>query len=263
MTSAGRPDVALAWISRPKVQDLLERIGRDERLAAQGLALDTCTQADLERWMTDPAFTYSDETGHFVRWSAQHRHAHGLTLGTVRWTGPQGSIDSEIRWADARRLLNDDTLPTADRVAGLLLILYAQQISTISELTVDDVNITGETAAITFGTSPVVLPLPLATLVRKLLVNRRGKAKIGTPDDGPWLLPGGQPGRPLGDSQIGAAPQDRHSPPAGPLHCPVHPRHRTPRRRQWPDEFDVTLMEGQSRTVSSGHCSRHRAAFVS
>ncbi|WP_260328847.1 hypothetical protein [Streptomyces sp. Ag109_O5-1] len=50
---------------------------------------------------------------------------------------------------------------------------------------------------------PAVLPLPLATLVRKLLVNRRGKAKIGTPDDGPWLLPGGQPGRPLSDSQIG------------------------------------------------------------
>lgn len=35
------------------------------------------------------------------------------------------------------------------------------------------------------------------------------------------------------------------------------------RRRQSPDEFDVTLVEGQSRTVSSGHCSRHRAAFVS
>ncbi len=304
LTSAERPDVALAWISRPKVQDLLERIGRDERrvtddilddlpsgkvlahlrsvlvatgaltprderlvalekwitetvqartdltarrilhgyavwhhlrrlrrrigdqhttqlqdlnvrchvtaadnfltwLAAQGLALGTCTQVDLERWMTDPAFTYREETGHFVRWSVQHRHAHGLTFGTVRWTGPQGTIDSEKRWADARRLLNDDTLPTADRIAGLLLILYAQKISTISQLTVDDVNITGETVAITFGTSPVVLPMPLATLVRELLANRRGKAKIGTPDDGPWLFPGGQPGRPLSDSQIG------------------------------------------------------------
>ncbi|MFJ9712018.1 hypothetical protein [Streptomyces sp. NPDC101234] len=176
---------------------------RDERLAAQGLALDTSMQADLERRMTDPAFTYSDETGHFVRWSVQLRHAHGLTFGTVRWTGPQGTIDSEKRWGDARRLLNDDTLPTADRVAGLLLILYAQKISTISRLTVDDVNITGETAAITFGTSPVVLPMPLSTLVRELLANRRGKAKIGTPDDGPWLLPGGQPGRPLRGSQIG------------------------------------------------------------
>ncbi|MET9388509.1 site-specific integrase, partial [Streptomyces sp. NPDC002928] len=193
LTSAERPDVALAWISRATAQDLLESIGRDERpvthdvldelpqgkvlahlrsvlvatgtlpprderlvalekwitdtvqahtdpaerrilhgyavwhhlrrlrrrigdqhttqlqdlnvrchvtaadkfltwLAAEGLTPGTCTQADLERWMTDPAFTYRDGTGHFVRWSVQHRHAHGLTYGTVRWTGPQGTI---------------------------------------------------------------------------------------------------------------------------------------------------------------------------
>lgn len=56
---------------------------------------------------------------------------------------------------------------------------------------------------ITFGTSPVVLPMPLGTLVRELVATRRGKAKIGTPDDTPWLFPGGQPGRPLSDSQVG------------------------------------------------------------
>ncbi|WP_228447123.1 site-specific integrase [Streptomyces paludis] len=173
------------------------------RLAAEGLTLGTCTQGDLERWITDPAFTYRDETGHFVRWSVQHRHAHGLTHGTVRWTGPQSTIDSEKRWADARRLLNDDTLPTGDRVAGLLLVLYAQKIAAISQLTVDDVDITGETVAISLGTSPVILPMPLAALVRELVATRRGKAKIGTPDDVPWLFPGGQPGRPLSDSQIG------------------------------------------------------------
>ncbi|MFD8724841.1 hypothetical protein ACFV2H_44580 [Streptomyces sp. NPDC059629] len=44
--------------------------------------------------MTDPVFTHSDETGHFVRWSAQHPHARGLAFGTVSWTGPQGTIDS-------------------------------------------------------------------------------------------------------------------------------------------------------------------------
>ncbi|MEU9167677.1 site-specific integrase [Streptomyces sp. NPDC048420] len=304
LTSAERPDTALAWISRSQVRDLLERIGRDEHpvthdslddlppgkvlahlrsvlvatgvlpprderlvalekwitttvqartdlaerrilhgyavwhhlrrlrrrlgdqhtsqlqdmnvrchvsaadnfltwLAGEGLTLGVCTQADLERWMTDAAFRYRDETGHFVRWSVQHRHAHGLTCSAVRWTGPQCTIDSEKRWADARRLLNEDTLPTADRVAGLLLTLYAQKISTISQLTVEDVDFTGETVAITFGASPVILPTPLGALVRELVATRRGKAKIGTPDDVPWLFPGGQPGRPLSDSQVG------------------------------------------------------------
>ncbi|MDN3061072.1 hypothetical protein PH213_42585 [Streptomyces sp. SRF1] len=172
-------------------------------LTGEGLTLGTCTQTDLERWMAGSTVSYRDETGHFVRWSVQHRHAHGLTYGTVRWTGPLGTIDSEKRWADARRLLNDDTLPTPDRVTGLLLILYAQKITTISQLTVDDVHFDGDTVSITFGTSPVVLPAPLASLVRELVATRRGKAKIGTPEDVPWLFPGGHPGRPLTDNQIG------------------------------------------------------------
>ncbi|WP_327740558.1 hypothetical protein OG749_46855 (plasmid) [Streptomyces nojiriensis] len=40
-------------------------------------------------------------------------------------------------------------------------------------------------------------------MIRELLANRRGKAKIGAPQDTPWLFPGGQPGRPLGDDRIG------------------------------------------------------------
>lgn len=158
---------------------------------------------DWNDGMADPTVSYRDETGHFVRWSVQHRHARDLTYGTVRWTGPLSTIDSEKRWADARRLLNDDTLPTLDRVAGLLLILYAQKIATISQLTVDDVHFDGDTVSITFGTSPVVLPAPMASLVHELVATRRGKAKIGTPEDVPWLFPGGHPGRPLTDSQIG------------------------------------------------------------
>lgn len=30
-------------------------------IAGEGLTLGACTQADLERWMTDPAFPYCDE----------------------------------------------------------------------------------------------------------------------------------------------------------------------------------------------------------
>lgn len=31
--------------------------------------------------------------------------------------------------------------------------------------------------------------MPLATLVRELVATRRGKAKVGTPDDISWLFP--------------------------------------------------------------------------
>ncbi|MGW7059567.1 hypothetical protein ACWGHM_13640 [Streptomyces sp. NPDC054904] len=72
-----------------------------------------------------------------------------------------------------------------------------------TRLTVDDVHLDNDTVAITFGTSPVVLPAPLAALVRELVATRRGKAKIGTSEDVPWLFPVGRPGHPLGDDRIG------------------------------------------------------------
>ncbi|MFD7026482.1 hypothetical protein ACFWAR_00370 [Streptomyces sp. NPDC059917] len=114
----------------------------------------------------------------------------------VRWTGPLSTIDSEKRWSDVRRLLHDDTLSTPDRVAGLLLVLYAQKIATIGRLTVDDVHLDNGTVAITFGTSPIALPEPLTALVRELVVTRRGKAKIGASEDVPRLFPDGRPGHP-------------------------------------------------------------------
>ena len=126
-----------------------------------------------------------------MRWAVAHRHAGGLTFGADRWQGPRGPLDTEKRWADARRLLRDDTLHTADRVAGLLLVLYAQRIATISHLTVDHVHIGTDHAAIMLGTAPVVLPEPMAGLVRGLVASRRGHAAIGAPDTVPWLFPGG------------------------------------------------------------------------
>lgn len=171
-------------------------------LAGQQLTLGSCTQADLDRWMADATVSYRDETGHFVRWAIQHRHARGLDYGTARWTGPTSSIDSEKRWADARRLLHDDTLATQDRVAGLLLILYAQRIATISQLTVGHIHLGDETVTITFGQVPIALPAPLDDLVRELVATRRGKAKIATSDNIPWLFPGGRPGHPIGDDRL-------------------------------------------------------------
>jgi hypothetical protein len=173
-------------------------------LAAHDTTLASCTQPLVDQWMANPEASYRDETGHFIRWSVQHRHATGLTYGTTRWTGPRGDLDTEKRWADARRLLHDDTLQTGGRVAGLLLLLlYAQRIAAVTQLIVDHVHLTPNLVKITFGKSPIVLAAPLAGLVRDLVATRRGKAKIGTPDDVRWLFPGGRPGRPLGDDRLG------------------------------------------------------------
>jgi hypothetical protein len=187
-------------------------------LAGEGLTLASCRQGDVERWACGSEASYRDETAHFIRWAVEHRHARGLTAGAVRWGGPQGPHDTQKRWDDARRLLHDGTLAIQDRVAGLLLLLYAQHISAITELTTGDVRDDGTTVSIMLGTVPVTLPEPLDGLVRELAATHRGHAAIGRPGTTPWLFRGGRPGQHIGYDRlcarlknIGLSPQQDRS----------------------------------------------------
>ena len=171
-------------------------------LSGQELTLAACTQGDLDR-RNSTKTSYPAETAHFVRWAVKNRHARDLTAGAVRWEGPRGPHDTEKRWDDARRLLHDGTLAIQDRVAGLLLLLYAQRIAAITKLTTADVRDDGTTVAMTLGKVPIVLPPPLDSLVRELAAARRGHAAIGRPAATPWLFAGGRPGQPITDEALG------------------------------------------------------------
>jgi hypothetical protein len=170
-------------------------------LDAHNLTLATCRQGELERWLIDEAGAYRYETGSFIRWA----HAHKLTqayLPAQRWRGPVGPLDDQHRWDTARRLLHDDSLKTDDRLAGLLLLLYAQGPSTISQLTVDQIHIDDQHVRIHLGRAPIHLPEPLAELARTVVANRKGHATIGALRPSPWLFPGGQPGRPISTQRL-------------------------------------------------------------
>ncbi|MEU8265036.1 hypothetical protein AB0C02_31060 [Micromonospora sp. NPDC048999] len=72
----------------------------------------------------------------------------------------------------------------------------------ISRLTLDHLQITLDSARLRLGREPVILPEPLAGLVRDLASTRRGHAVIGAPGSSRWLFPGGQPGRPISAFQL-------------------------------------------------------------
>ncbi|MEV5750187.1 hypothetical protein AB0L00_20395 [Actinoallomurus sp. NPDC052308] len=109
---------------------------------------------------------------------------------------------AKATWEQARWLLNDDTLKPEDRVAGLLVLLYAQWPAAISRLTLDHVDTDEHHVQIALGREPVVLPEPLADLVRQVAATRQGHATIGDHGTSPWLFPGGQPGRPISSYQL-------------------------------------------------------------
>ena len=170
-------------------------------LAAAHLTLGTCTQRHLDQWMVAATTARRVRTGPFVRWAKKQRLT-GLDFPATAWNGPSGVLDTEDRWEHARRLIHDDTLAPEHRVAGLLVLLYAQQPATISRLSVDHVEINGDEVRLRLGREPVVVPEPLADLVRQLLATRGGHARIGSQDSSPWLFPGGRPGQPISSFQL-------------------------------------------------------------
>ena len=166
-------------------------------LHARGLTLAACRQADIDAWLTSPEATHLAEAGQFVRWATTQRAARGIDYPAVKWQGPSGPLDHDERWKHARRLLHDRSLKPQDRVAGLLLLLYAQWPAAISRLTVTDIDADGGQVRLRLGQTPITLPEPLASLTTSLVATRHGHAVLGDQGTSPWLFPGGQPGRPI------------------------------------------------------------------
>ena len=165
-------------------------------LTAHGLELGTARQGDLDTWLTGDHAAHHGDAGNFVRW-ARRQKLTSLDFAATRWDGPSGIIDTEARWHHARRLLHDDTLKPGDRVAGLLVLLYAQGPAAISRLTLDQVHAGQQHVRLRLGREPVVLPEPLGALVLQVAASRRGHAALGDQGTSPWLFPGGQPGQPV------------------------------------------------------------------
>ena len=170
-------------------------------LAARDLTLASCRQADLDQWLGDDQAVYRAETGQFIRW-ARAAKITSIYLGTSRWNGPARPLDHQDRWDTARRLLHDDQLKPEDRLAGLLVLLYAQNVTAICRLTVSQIHTGGSKIRLRIGKVPVTLPEPVATLARIVVANRKGHATIGAREPSPWLFPGGQPGRPVSTARL-------------------------------------------------------------
>lgn len=173
------------------------------RLLAQlhtaGRTLTSCTQTDLDTWFTRP--TGSAAARPFLQWARDHGHLpSGLDIPPGRTTNP--APPGGDRRTLARRLLTDEHLAADDRVAGALVVFYAQPITRIVTLTTNDLTTHADgTATITLGGTPVELIEPFATLARQLPITRTNGVADQLP--GPWLFPGRRAGRPLSPEALG------------------------------------------------------------
>lgn len=167
---------------------------------AHGRTLSDCTQADVDLWLAGPPARR--HVHDFVVWARRH-HLCGPIDVPVR---PQAWPTREMTGAELRavvaRLLADDGLRVAERVAGLFVACYGQTPARLVRLTIDHVSIGAETVSVRFGRDDIVLPPAVAAVVVELIGSRRGRAATEPQATSRWLFPGALPGRPLASETL-------------------------------------------------------------
>ena len=169
-------------------------------LAARQVDLAGAGQADLDDWLAEGPPS-APEVRDFLGWAADRRLSQRFDLPGRRQEGP--IADDDERWATARSLLHDEDVELGDRVAGLLVLLYGQQLSRVAALTRDQVELGPGRVWLHLGATALDIPSPLAKLFARLANERRPYAGVGSPAATPWLFSGLDPGLPLTASQLG------------------------------------------------------------
>jgi hypothetical protein len=166
-------------------------------LSERGRQLEQCTQADVDAWLTGPR---KDRyvARRFARWAMAQKLMARLEFPA----GQRGGTTPPIIHHDprdlARGLLEDLEIPSRDRVAAILVAIYAQPIIRVARLTIDRITITNTTTTITLARTSVTLPARVADTIRSWLSEREaGMPPLATPS--PWLFPGNPPSRPIGE----------------------------------------------------------------
>lgn len=154
-------------------------------LHEQQLELRDLRQDLVDTWIAAGASTRR-RVRMFLRWLARAGVCGELHVAwNTRGPGP-APLDDDQRFGAVRRLLHDRDIDPRDRLAGLLLLLYAQPLTRTAALRTKDVATTSDgQITITLARGAVALPEPLGSLAHAL----RERRLTGTDNDG-WLIPG-------------------------------------------------------------------------
>lgn len=163
-------------------------------LTHRGTALNRTRQADLDAWQSEKYFTRRSSHA-FLTWCMKTGSMPVLTTHS-RQAATRTSLGQHHRISAIQRLLTEETIPLHARIAGLLILLYAQPATRIVRLTTSDVINDGNTTTIRLGDPPTPVPAPLARLLQDYLANRP-KLDTATNPGSRWLFPGQRAGQPI------------------------------------------------------------------
>lgn len=166
-------------------------------LSERGRDLGACSQADVEAWL---AGERPDRhiARQFARWAMAQKLMPRLDFPVGHRGGPSPPIVDDDRLQLASRLLHDHTISARDRLAGILVAVYAQPIGRVARLSLEHITLIDSDTTIRFGDTPVALSGPIADAVREWL-DQRNAAMPPMAAPSSWLFPGNPPSRPIGE----------------------------------------------------------------
>ncbi len=121
----------------------------------------------------------------------QHRRHCPASLGQVQPFAQSGPANG---WIHELLTGTSESLPY--RVAGMLLLLYAQPLVKVVTFPTDIVDDSDAGMSITLGQHPTDVPEPFASAMREHIASRPNR-RTGAGPDSPWLFPSTLAGRHL------------------------------------------------------------------
>jgi len=169
-------------------------------LSGRGIALADCRQADIDAWYAENNEHARHYTRPFLQWCMANKLTGRFQLPkSVIRQAP--SLTDDERVNQLGRVLTGHGLPLRTRVAAALVLLYAQPLSRIARITVNDVTRDGDQVLLRLGEPPTPVPGPVAGLLLEW-IGSRDNMNTATNRNSPWLFPGRRAGQPMNSDTL-------------------------------------------------------------
>jgi hypothetical protein len=171
-----------------------------------GLTLSTCHQSDIDAWYVEHNEYARTTVRAFLLWCTASKLTRSFRLpaAAIRQAAP---LPPHQRVALLGRILTCRDLPLRSRVAAAIVLLYAQPLTRIVRLSIDDVIHDGDHVFLRLGEPPSPVPGPLAELLLDWTAHR-SNMNTATNHGSRWLFPGRRAGQPMTPEALAALVND-------------------------------------------------------
>ena len=155
--------------------------------------LATCLQLDVDEYLVSGPTTRS-KIRNLLAWAKKARLNRSVHI-THQQAPPSRSLTQQQRLAWLQELLTGDSETLPYRVAGTLLLLFAQPLTRIAALRTSAIATIGNDVQISLGQEPIPVPQPFADMLIHHTGSRPNLRAAGGIATSPWLFPSVRPGR--------------------------------------------------------------------